>query len=92
MKTYSSTRRWKNETTAKRKNAEKQKKNVVSNNKAKNVGRIPQQILSSSAITGWKGLRREDMPIMSSEVCDICVSMFIRSIALVITGLTFAIV
>ena len=54
-KTYSSncTRSWKNETTKTRKNDEKNKKRTSQEaKKAKNFGRVPQQIISSSAIAG----------------------------------------
>ena len=51
-KTYSSTRSWKNETTKERKKNEGvEKKTPRKAKKAKNFGSVPEQLISSSAVT-----------------------------------------
>ena len=48
------------------------KKNVTKAKKAKNYGRVPQQIISSSAITGREGLR-------GGRICRACLPKWARS-------------
>ena len=77
-KTYTSssrthTRRWKNAKQRKNEKRDRNKKNKSQKSKkANNFGRVPQHIISSSAITGWERLR-------GGRICRACPPKWARS-------------